>query len=98
MPDERVVDPVPLSSSPPIHRAPNKFFDSLTQQDRARSSLGGRNSASSSSIVGMVRADSWQHLVAQKDGSVAPEVELQFALSDIRTYAHNGYVVRGKYS
>lgn len=98
----------PLSASPPIHRVPNKFFDSLSTADLARGRGSGRN-ASSSSLPGLL-AKSLQ-LESDEEGAAGvggggggggrgkgreserAVVELQFAENCIANYAHFGYVV-----
>lgn len=85
----------PLSASPPIHRVPNKFFDSLSSADLARGRPSARN-ASSSSLPGLLAKslESDEEHGGKGKGKVVRTVELQFAEQCIANYAHFGYVVR----
>lgn len=79
------------ASSPPIHRAPNKFFDSLSLADRPRSRIGQtRNSSSATSLVGLAR-----DFDSPSSGASTMEhvIELQFEDSHMALYAHYGYIV-----
>ncbi|KAM0756418.1 Zn-dependent exopeptidase [Meredithblackwellia eburnea MCA 4105] len=76
------------SSSPPIHRTPNKFFDSISVTDRPRSRLS-RNSNSATSLVNLGR-----EIEGGSSGASSSEhvVELQFELRNMALYAHYGYI------
>lgn len=82
------------SSSPPIHRAHNKFFDSLTLADRPKARLG-RNSASTTSLVNLGHESEGDGGGISSGASAPAEhvVELQFEDDHIAHYAHYGYVV-----
>ncbi|ORY68046.1 hypothetical protein BCR35DRAFT_294767 [Leucosporidium creatinivorum] len=78
-------------SSPPIHRAPNKFFDSLNARDWSRSgSAKPSHSSSATSLVGLARESGEDG----GEGSKKDEhvVELQFRLDNVEVCAHYGYV------
>ncbi|KAI5474387.1 beta-ala-his dipeptidase [Pseudohyphozyma bogoriensis] len=78
------------SSSPPIYKAPNKFFDSLSQNDRPRSRLG-RHAGSTSSLPGLARE--FEEGEGTSGGSKDEHVvELQFEEHNTALYAHYGYV------
>ncbi|CEQ42056.1 SPOSA6832_03827, partial [Sporobolomyces salmonicolor] len=88
------------SSSPPIHRPPNKFFDSLSQADKARARMQmGKHSASTGSLPTFGLGKSFDDLSgtpSKKEASNPPGqehvTELQFAEDCIQPFAHFGYV------
>lgn len=80
-----------LSSSPPIHRTPNKFFDSVALRDRPPSL--NRNSNSTTSLVGLVGRSSFDREDSSGASVAEHVVELQFEDDHIAHYAHYGYVV-----
>ncbi|GAA5875874.1 hypothetical protein JCM1840_002961 [Sporobolomyces johnsonii] len=86
------------SSSPPIHRPPNKFFDSLSQADKARARMQmGRHSASTGSLPNFGLGKSFDELSGTPSKVSIPPghehvTELQFAEDCIQPFAHFGYV------
>lgn len=89
----------PLSHSPPIYKAPNKFFDSVSQADknRARALGSRRGSGDSLNTLGKSPKDSRpatpnESSAQTKDGP-GQAVELQFQAECITPFAHFGYVV-----
>ncbi|GAA5958782.1 hypothetical protein JCM21900_004760 [Sporobolomyces salmonicolor] len=88
------------SSSPPIHRPPNKFFDSLSQADKARARMQmGKHSASTGSLPTFGLGKSFDDLsgTPSKKEALNPPgqehvTELQFAEDCIQPFAHFGYV------
>lgn len=81
-------------SSPPIHRTPNKFFDSLSARDHLLSS--SKHSSSTTSLVGLAResVDSGSSSGAGAKPREEHVIELQFRQEAIAVCAHYGYVVR----
>ncbi|KAL8283220.1 hypothetical protein RQP46_005998 [Phenoliferia psychrophenolica] len=78
------------ASSPPIHRAPNKFFDGLSIADRPRLRTGpNTHSSSATSLVSLSR-----EFDGLSSGASAQEhvIELQFEDSHMALYAHYGYI------
>ncbi|BGP03427.1 hypothetical protein JCM10021v2_007160 [Rhodotorula toruloides] len=88
----------PLSHSPPIYKAPNKFFDSISQADknRARALGSRRGSGDSLNTLGKSLKDSRpatpnESGAGQANGA-GQAVELQFQAECITPFAHFGYV------
>jgi di- and tripeptidase len=76
------------SGSPPIHRLPNKFFDSITLSDRPRSHLS-RNTSKTHSVSG----GSLPGLMDDADpGPGSLPVDIQYEDKNVAHYAHFGYV------
>lgn len=102
-----VLSSSPGASSPPIHRAPNRFFDSLTLLDKARArglgtggAAGGfgvtRNGTSSSSLATLSKETPFDGTQSGSHTPPKPDehvIELQFQMGSIATCAHYGYVV-----
>ncbi|BGP27612.1 hypothetical protein JCM10295v2_006586 [Rhodotorula toruloides] len=86
----------PLSRSPPIYKAPNKFFDSISQADknRARALGSRRGSGDSLNTLGKSLKDS-RPVTPHEEGAGqanAAGQELQFQAECITPFAHFGYV------
>ncbi|GAA5984956.1 hypothetical protein JCM11641_005597 [Rhodosporidiobolus odoratus] len=84
------------SSSPPILKSHNKFFDSLSNAEKVRArAFGGRNSLSGGSLHSLEREAT---TVAGNNGATDEikedehAVELQFAQENIVPFAHYGYI------
>lgn len=94
----------PLSHSPPIYKAPNKFFDSISQADknRARALGSRRGSGDSLNTLGKSLKDSRpatpNESGAGQGNGAGQAVELQFQAECITPFAHFGYVVSCKRS
>ncbi|BGP11341.1 hypothetical protein JCM10049v2_007246 [Rhodotorula toruloides] len=88
----------PLSHSPPIYKAPNKFFDSISQADknRARALGSRRGSGDSLNTLGKSLKDSRpatpNESGAGQGNGAGQAVELQFQAECITPFAHFGYV------
>ncbi|GAA6048648.1 hypothetical protein JCM3770_001999 [Rhodotorula araucariae] len=92
------------SHSPPIFKAPNKFFDSLSQAEKNRARVGGAHSKSATNLVGMgaAGAEGLGSSPSTPDGASTPRVhraahgaeavDLQFEADCIVPFAHFGYV------
>ncbi|GAA5842241.1 hypothetical protein JCM3766R1_005079 [Sporobolomyces carnicolor] len=74
------------SSSPPIHRPPNKFFDSLSNADKVRARMSGEMSASRSVDGGTPK------IATPSPGQAEYMTELQFEEECIQPFAHYGYI------
>ncbi|BGP43435.1 hypothetical protein JCM10449v2_007470 [Rhodotorula kratochvilovae] len=94
--------------SPPIFKAPNKFFDSLSQAEKNRARVAGAHSKSATNLVGMgagagsSAGSATSSRPGTPDGASTPRppavangaepVELQFEADCIVPFAHFGYV------
>ncbi|GAA5958312.1 hypothetical protein JCM3765_004788 [Sporobolomyces pararoseus] len=75
------------SSSPPIYRPPNKFFDSLSNADKVRARMSGEMSASRSQEGGTPTK-----VTTPSPGQAEYMTELQFDEECIHPFAHYGYI------